>query len=296
MRNLMAGTTTAGTDFDVSAAADSLGVRPETALRIMQLTADPSASTTAIVEVVDADPTLAARTLKLANSSFYGMSHRIGRIDRAVAMLGQAAVAKLAASASISSAFQSIHIDAPGIGKNTPWRYSVSVAYATETVVHECHGMTTVACNKLLADSFVIGLIHDIGTMVQAKRDPQAFGEAVSASLQSGVPLVVHERRLMGIDHADIGARLALHWKLPPEMAQGIGHHNDPLAADADFRTITCVVHSAAQLVRRAGVPSLDGDADMEHLAAAMDHLRIDTRNTDKLVDAIKTRVEKTPF
>ena len=292
----MASATTAGVSFDVSAAADSLGVRPQTALRIMQLAGDESACTAQFVEAVDADPTLAARTLKLANSSFYGMSHRIGRIDRAVVMLGQAGVAKLAASASIASAFQSINIDAPGIDRNTPWRYSIAVAFATEIIVNECRGLATVARNKLLADSFVAGLIHDIGIMVQAKRDPQKFGESVSASLQSGVSLVVHERRLMDMDHAYIGERLALHWKLPPELTQGIGYHHQPLAADTDFRMIACVIHTTAQLVRRAGVPCLDGDADMEHLGAAMDHLRIETQSADKLVDAIKTRVEKTPF
>jgi HD-like signal output (HDOD) protein len=278
--------------FDVVAAAESIGVRPETALQLMQLTNDEDATIEQLQEVIDADPIMATRTLKLANSPFYGMSSRIARIDRAITMLGRATIAKLAASASIASAFKSVKIDVPGIGKDTAWQYSVAVAFATDNVVNECGHLVTVARNRLAADGFITGLIHDIGLLVQAKHSPAEFGEAVSASQKSGVPLIVHERRLIGLDHAEIGRQLADHWKLPEHLTQGIAYHHDPLAAESDYRDLACVVHAAAQLVRRADVPSLDGDTDMEHLCPALEHLHIDTRRLDLLAADIGERVK----
>lgn len=282
--------------FDLDAAAEAVGVRPETAVRLMQLSDDDDASVSQIQEVVDADPSMAMRTLKLANSALYGMRSRISRIDRAVAMLGCANIARLAATASVATAFQKIRLDVAGITPDTLWRYSASVAFSTETVIAECHGMSSIARRKLAAETFVIGLIHDVGILVQAKLATQPFTEAVNASLRSGVPLVRQERRLIGIDHAEIGKRLAMHWSLPPELINGIGFHHDPLAAESEQRTTACVIHVASQLVRKAGIPSFDGDTDMPELEGAMDHVRLDPRRVDQLANAIQDRLRSVQF
>ncbi len=292
----MAQPATTAAAFDLQAADEAIGVRPETAMRLMQLTADERSTAQQIQEVVEADASLAARTLKLANSAMYGMRSRISRIDRAVAMLGCMTVGKLAASASVASAFKKVGINAPGLAPDTPWRYSLSVAFATETITAECRSLSSVAARRLGAESFVCGLIHDIGTLVQARLSFEPFTAAVKASLASGVPLITHERRLIGIDHADIGRRLAQHWSLPPALIQGVGAHHDPLVADQEHRNLACVIHTAVQLVRKAGTPCFDGDTDMSNLSSAMEHLHIDVRRTDKLVSTIQQRLQSVQF
>ncbi len=282
--------------FDIQAASEAVGVRPETAVRLMQLARDPDATTEQLEEIIDADPSMAIRTLKLANSALYGMRSRISRIERAIIMLGRENVAKLAASTSVESAYKNVSIDAPGITPDTQWRFSASVAFATELIANECHGLTSVARRKLCAEAFVTGLIHDIGTIVQAKLSPKPFAAAVAASLKSGVPLINHERRLIGIDHADIGMRLAEHWALPADLIQGIGFHHDPLSADTEIRNLACVIHVTVQLVRKADVGSFDGDTDMVNLEPAMEHLHVDSRNTDKLVASIRERLSSIPI
>ncbi|MEE9294812.1 MAG: HDOD domain-containing protein [Phycisphaerae bacterium] len=281
--------------FDIEAADQAVGVRPETAVRLMQLAADEEATNEQLQQVIDADPSMAMRTLKLANSALYGMSQRISRIERAITMLGRVTVANLAAATSVEAAFRSIKVDAPGITPGTPWRYSISVAFATDTIVRECQSLSSVARRKLSAEAFVAGLIHDIGTLVQAKQSSKAFAASVNASIKSGIPLVVHERRLIGIDHADIGGRLARHWNLPPELANAVEFHHDPLAAELDFRRIACIIHVAAQLVRKAGIMSYDGDTDMLHLEPAMSQLRMDPRRLDRIVSTLGERLREVP-
>lgn len=278
--------------FDVNAADRAIGVRPATAVQLMRLATDDSATAEQIQQVIDADPSMALRTLRLANSAAYGLSNKVSRIERAVALLGRMTIAKLASSASVEGAFGGFKIAAPGITGDTPWRYAVCVGFATEVVIGECHTMSSVAQRKLAAEAFVAGLIHDIGTLVQAKMSQEKFNQAVTGSLKSGVPLVSHERRLIGIDHAQIGERLAVHWSLPPELAGAIGLHHDPLSAKPEHRTLTCIIHVAAQLVRKAGVAALDGDTDMPQLGPAMEQLRLDPRKTDRLVQAIADRVK----
>ncbi len=288
--------TTSAKPFNIEAAEQAVGVRPETAVNLMRMSHDEATTNEDMEKVVDADPSMAMRTLKLANSSFYGMANRIARIDRAITMLGRATIAKLAASASIENAFAKIKIDAPNLTPQTPWIFSASVAFAAETIVNECPNLASVAQRKLAADSFVVGLIHDIGVLVQAKLANSEFSQAVTASINSGVPLIQHERRLIGIDHAEIGMRLAEHWSLPEELAQGIGFHHDPLAADTRHKHIACITHVTMQLVRKSGVAAVDGDTDMPHLEHALDFLRIDPRRVDKLTTIITTKLKGMQF
>jgi len=281
-------------ELDVDAAEQAVGVRPETAIRLMQLAGDEDASPAQLQEVIDADPSMTMRTLKLANSAYYGMATRISRIDRAITMLGMATIAKLASSASMKSAFAGAKIAAPGITPDTPWRYSVSVAFATEVIVAECPVSSSVGSRKLSAEAFVTGLIHDIGTLVQAKLHTQPFAEAVTTSLKTGLPLVKMERRYVGIDHTEIGQKLATRWALPPTLINGIAFHHDPLSAEPDHRSLASVVHLAAHLTRRAGVRSFDGDTDTPFLEDAMRHLRIDPLRVDKLVTTIAGKLKST--
>lgn len=278
--------------FDVEAADRAIGVRPETAVRLMQLAKDETSSAAQVEKIIDADPSMTMRTLKLANSALYGMRNRIARIDRAVAMLGVGTVAKLAASCSLEAAFHGIKINAPGVTADTPWRYSLSVALATEMVVREFPSSASVAARRLGAEAFVAGLIHDVGILVQAKLAPEALGAAINASLSNGMPLVMMERRHSGIDHAEIGRRLAVHWSLPPELVNGIGWHHEPFKAEADYRMLACVIHVAGHLVRRAGVPCYDGDTDAASFDKALEHLRIDPRRADKLTAATVERLK----
>lgn len=269
-----------------------MGVRPETAMSLMQLAGDPTSTAEAVVAVIDADPSMAMRTLKLANSALYGMRNRIARIDRATTMLGIGTIAKLASSCSVETALRNVSVDAPGIEKDTLWQYSMSVALATEVIVAECPTASSVAMRRLSAESFVTGLIHDVGTLVQAKLSGEQFAAAVKASQKTGLPLILQERKLVGIDHAEIGKRLATHWSLPDNLIHGIACHHEPMAADPEHRSLACVVYTASQLVRRAGVMSYDGDTDAPDLEAALEHLRIDSRRIDKLVRAIAERLK----
>jgi HD-like signal output (HDOD) protein len=287
---------TSSVSLDIEAAAQAIGVRPETALRIMSMANNSETPIAKLQEVIDSDPSMAMKTLKLANSAFFGMKSRVSRIDRAITLLGMSNVAKLAASTSVESAFRDIKIDGPGLTSETPWRFSLAVAFATEVTINHTFHAGTVQGRRLIAQAFVAGLIHDIGVLVQAKLHGKKFAEAVAASHQSGVPLDVEERRLVGIDHADIGKRLAGHWELPPELIHAIGYHADPMSADAEHRPLAAVIHATTQFVRKADVPALDGDTDAPNLAAALELLRIDPRDADKVIADVKEKVTNLPI
>ncbi len=287
-------TTANACEFDIHAADHAVGVRPETAIQLMRLASDKDVEHKDIESVIDRDPNMAIRVLKLANSAFYGMRNRVVRIDRAIALLGGTTIAKLAASCSMDAAFAGLKINAPGITPDTARNYATSVAFAADVIVRHFPSSLSVATRKLGAEAFICGLIHDIGTVVQVRLYTKKFVEAVNTSIKTGLPLHTQERRFIGFDHAWIGRQLAEFWQLPRELINGIGFHAEPLEADSDYQLLACVVHVSSHLVRRAGIASFDGDTDTPMLEEAMSRLRIDPRDADKIASEIARKLQAT--
>ena len=78
-----------------------IGSLPEVTTRILEVVENPRATARQVHEVVRADPALAAKILKIVNSSFYGLPAQIGNLERAIVMLGLAALKNLALATSL---------------------------------------------------------------------------------------------------------------------------------------------------------------------------------------------------
>ncbi|NDE25309.1 MAG: HDOD domain-containing protein, partial [Betaproteobacteria bacterium] len=79
---------------------------PEVAVGIMEIVDDPDSSAKDLNRIIARDPALAARVLKVVNSSFYGLPRQIGSINRAISLLGLNAVKHVAIAASLARIFR----------------------------------------------------------------------------------------------------------------------------------------------------------------------------------------------
>jgi hypothetical protein len=75
-------------------------------------------------------------------------------------------------------------------------------------------------------------LLHDIGKLAVLAQLP---GEAESIWMDSTIDpaesTLAREARVLGIDHAGLGANLAAKWKLPADLVQAIRNHHRPAGA-----------------------------------------------------------------
>ena len=74
-------------DLIVSRAA-SLYTLPAVAVQVLQLIEQPTADVRALKECLQQDPALTAKVLRVVNSSLFGLSHSVGDLNEAVALLG----------------------------------------------------------------------------------------------------------------------------------------------------------------------------------------------------------------
>ena len=79
---------------------------PEAALKIRQVINQPDVTSAEIIQIVQTDPTLSARLIKVANSPLYGTWREIKTVRDAVRRLGQEATRSLTFSLSVRQLFR----------------------------------------------------------------------------------------------------------------------------------------------------------------------------------------------
>jgi putative nucleotidyltransferase with HDIG domain len=213
---------------------------------------------------ISRDQALAAKTLRLANSSFYGLQSRVRTIEQAIAVLGFDSMRSLVTAAGIIDKF------AGTVGGQFDfiafWRHAIGTAVCAKNLARLAR------CNQEFA--FVSGLLHDIGRLVLVTRFPHQYGEAQRYSERAECDMLTAERSVLGIDHTLVGRTLAQHWKFPELIQRAIGNHHAP--GRDDLGDIPSVVHVANVIVH-----ALDLDGDPHELVPplaqdAWDSLRID--------------------
>ena len=104
---------------------------PQAVLDVMRILGDDDASTSDIADRIERDQALTARTLRIANSAFYGVPGRIGTIRNAIGILGLRTVGTLLTTAAVSARFASAKC--PEFQFGMFWRHAIATALMITT-------------------------------------------------------------------------------------------------------------------------------------------------------------------
>ncbi|WP_296447251.1 HDOD domain-containing protein [Rhodoferax sp. UBA5149] len=170
----------------------------------------------ALAQKIAQDQALTARTLRLANSSFYGMANQVTTIQEAILILGFRTVRSLATTAALIGAFAG----SPHSSFNvTPfWRHAIAAAVcARELAVH-------VHLNP--EHAYTAGLLHDIGRLVLVTQFQPHYEATMAHRAQLDCSLLDAEHAVLGVDHVLAGQLLTRHWKFPEAMQQAVASHH----------------------------------------------------------------------
>lgn len=222
-------------DLDSLTGSDpSLGAMPEVLAQLAQAMENPGASPVEVAAIIQNDPGLAAKLLKVVNSALYGSAQRIDTISRAVTVIGVQQLSALALGFSVLGLLRDIPRELLDI--RNFWRHCLACA---------C-GARALASAIGLANTeryFVAGLLHDVGFLLFILHAPRHVRQVMASVRDNGEPLTAAERRILGADHGTAGASLLSSWKLPESLTLAAGHHHDPLCAP-DARDVA-IVHAA---------------------------------------------------
>jgi putative nucleotidyltransferase with HDIG domain len=218
-----------------------------------------------LADKVSKDQALTAKTLRLANSSFYGLQCKVRTIDQAIAVLGFDSVRALVTSAGIIGNFGAG--GAGGFDFTAFWRHAVGTALCAKSLAR------LAKCNQEFA--FVSGLLHDIGRLVLVTGFSDQYAEVIAYRYANDCDMLQAERSVLGLDHAVVGRALAEHWKFPQLIQRAIANHHAPMAQD--LGDIPSVVHVANAIVHALDLAGAHDELVPAIAQNAWDSLGIDT-------------------
>lgn len=211
-------------------AVDGMPAFPKSVQKILELTRDVNVTPKDLVEVIDKDPVVTVKILKVVNSAYYSLPKQITSIGHSVVYLGFNTIKNLALS-----------IAAIGmLPKDNAAGFDVQQ--------YLLHSLATAAIAKQLAsrvddadpmDCFIAGLLHDFGKVVFAQFMPQEFKKALETSQANSSSLHAALQKEIGADHAFVGAMLVEKWRFAPHLVETIRHQH--LADLKDTDMIACV-------------------------------------------------------
>lgn len=270
---------------DLVKGVGNLVTLPDVFIRINQLVEDPNSNTADLAKVISQDPSFTVRLLRVANSSFYGLSSSVDTVSKAVSIIGTSQIRSLALATSVASSFDGLPNDL--VSMEDFWRHSLYCALNARILAKRLGGCDADAV-------FTAALLHDIGELVLFNRLPQESKEALLLVLDSADELPIHmaERETMGVDHAEVGGELARQWKLPSLLEECIGLHHDIAAAQHHPREVA-LIHVANVLALMAEIHSLDLEDVSPINALAWERLGVEEAQVAELIQSSLEEVQE---
>lgn len=226
----------------ISAKINELPSLPTVVVELLNSFDAPDIDTTRLAKKIALDQSLVAKTLRIANSPFYGLAGRITSINDAIVVLGFRAVRSLVTATAIAGTFA--RLAGSGFDHTVFWRHSTRVAIAARIIARRAD------CNP--ESAFTAALLHDIGRLLLAFCFPIEYAAALAYRQQHDCPLIDAEREILGIDHAAAGDQLAQQWHFPQSIRDAVAGHHAPETINAEV--LTGVVHVANVLVHSLGL------------------------------------------
>jgi putative nucleotidyltransferase with HDIG domain len=201
-----------------------------------------------LAKKVSQDQALTAKTLRFANSSFYGTPSKVTTIQQAITLLGVANVRDLITAAAISGIFP--ENQCPGFNFRAFWKHSIGAAICAKLLARYVHVNTDYA--------FTAGLLHDIGRLVLVTRFPENYAAVIAYRKANDCYMLEAERAVLGIDHMVAGHALAMHWQFSDVMQHAIvGHHEPEKSAP---NALVALVHVANSIVHALDLAGVEDD------------------------------------
>ena len=236
-------------------AVDRMPAFPRSVQKILELTRNINCLPKDLVAVIEKDPVMTVKILKVINSAYYSLSNKITSVAQSVVYLGINTIKNLAlgfAAVGILPRMNSAGFDIQRYLLHSLMVASVARQLATQYAKGEADP----------GDCYIAGLLHDFGKAVFAQFLAAEFRNALMRSMEEQIPLHVAELALIGADHALVGAMLAKRWQFSDHLVDCIRDHHNP---DAEPSAMMDCLRMANQIARKlevgdSGNPWRDGE------------------------------------
>ncbi len=217
---------------------------------IIKLINDPESSAGDFKEIIQIDPPLTGKLLRLANSAYYAPRKEICEIQQAMIWVGFDALKELALSQKVCEVFEGRSL-IEGFSRNALWKHCVAVALLGKLIYRREFG-------EKGENIYVAGLLHDIGIIVLEQFRPKDFEWIVRKTVTGRRSQDETEKEILGFDHGQMGRAIAEDWELPRNLTEIIGSHHDPESISAEYSRIGLTLYAADYVCQQRNIGYLE--------------------------------------
>ncbi|MDR2861699.1 MAG: HDOD domain-containing protein [Syntrophobacterales bacterium] len=230
---------------------DSIPAFPLVVHKIMLLITREDYVVTDLVKLIEYDQSITANILKMSNSAYFGSRHKIKTIHDAVVYLGQQNLIHIVQTAGASRFYRKVSGGYVSHAHDL-WKHSVAVAIMSQVLAQK-------VLQRVDPTLYAAALLHDIGKVFLGEYVRDSLPKIEELVEQNGYSFLEGEKEILGIDHAELGGMIALHWNFPEETREGIAYHHQPRSLGSKESLIPWLVYLSDQLCMMVGV---DGGVD----------------------------------
>lgn len=210
----------------LSDAVDKMPAFPKSVQRILELSRDMNCPPKELVGVIEKDPVMTLKLLRMLNSAYYSFPKQITSVNQSVIYLGLNTIKNMALSFAVVGVLP--EKNAAGFDMHRYLMHSLTTAT-----------LARMLCQKFAddgtdpGDCYIAGLLHDFGKVMFAQHMPEEFKIAMNMSAENNIPLHEAEQKIIGVDHAVAGAMLVEKWQFQKSLSDTIRHLHDGSMTDS---------------------------------------------------------------
>lgn len=265
---------------------DNLPALPAIVSRLIKIVNSSDTSAEDAAKLIQKDPALTTKMLRLANSAFYGIPRSISSVSSAVVILGFNTIRSLVLSAAVMKMFSTS--SKPAIDRDAFWKHSIVCALGAKAIIRQFINIRMMDPES----AFCAGILHDIGKLIFSEFITEDYRDVCAHARKKGIPVIEAEQEILGINHAEIGRILADKWALPLDLEYALVFHHDPSGADSLLDLVT-TVHMANVITHEVGMGVWEDEVCTEEWKGARSVLRMSDLDYDQIVSSLRENIDK---
>ncbi|MBW1682997.1 MAG: HDOD domain-containing protein [Deltaproteobacteria bacterium] len=223
-------------DLETLKAFKKLPSLPHILLKVLEACNDPKGSVAELSAIIEKDPALCGKILRVVNSTYFGLRRKVEGIAQAATLLGTNAVRNMVLCASVHEVFR-----ARGSGRGPDlkryWWHSLKSGILARDLARRVGYANG-------EEAFLAGLLHDLGKLVLWTNFPREYEELLER-YESREELRLAAESKLGATHCQAGGWLLDRWGLPTFVADAVYYHHESLERVMDALPLVRIVFAA---------------------------------------------------
>nr|MBF0222151.1 HDOD domain-containing protein [Desulfobulbaceae bacterium] len=218
---------------------------PKVALQVMKMLENKEVKAKDLAEVIQYDSAITANLLKTCNAAYFGLTRKVSSLDDALVVVGHDILKDIIIASSSARFYKGGAGEGYKLEQGDLWKHSVATAImAKQLSAHFAEVDAGLA--------FTAGLLHDIGKRFLSSFVADDFEKIMKRGHSPGFSFIEAEKEALGMNHAELGAKIMEKWEFSEDLIVAVREHHDPTALDKS--QLTALIALSNTLVISLGV------------------------------------------